>query len=76
MLPDEATNGNVLRHRVNELKTEYEKLEKKCDDLEERLREVENTQGRILERTTVFQLSQGAFTTIAATVAAIWGRMG
>lgn len=72
----EGDNGNVLRHRVAELEDTCTTERAYTRKLEERIRALETTQARLVERLTVFQAAQGIFTTIAATLAALFGRAG
>ena len=72
----ENSNNNVLRHRVKELEDACTSADAHTKDLEERIRSLETTQARLMERLTVFQAAQGIFTAIAATLAALFGRAG
>jgi hypothetical protein len=46
------------------------------DQFDERLREVEKSLAGLNERLTIFQLAQGAFTTVIGAMAALIGRGG
>lgn len=69
MAPDNA----ALEVRVQHLEDEYQAICKEKNDLEERLRQLEISHGRLSERMTLFQLGQAFFTTITATISAAIG---
>ena len=66
------TEYDVLKVRIAHLEAENDDLKAKCDKLEERLRCIEQSHGKLSERMTIFQLGQAFFTAAASTVSAIF----
>jgi phosphoglycerate-specific signal transduction histidine kinase len=74
-VPTQPTNGGTNLYRIGRLETDRRKDVENFDELEKRVRELENEVGKLQERMTLFQAAQAAFTTIASAIAVIFGRM-
>lgn len=72
-MPNEDTNATIVR--LSRVEQDCAKMSDELDELKKQVTANQVELARLSERLTVYQLLQSAYTTAAATIATVIGRM-